>query len=113
MGQLVPAGGTTPSAAGIKREGLSRSATALNALLPDDRGLILLRQIEDLPFADIANRMGGWKACRSCGSAGWKPSARRSTPVFRRRLRNKSVRAADLTHGLQLDGSMLCLWVVS
>ena len=33
-------------------------ATALNELSLDYREVIRLRQIEDLPFADIADRMG-------------------------------------------------------
>lgn len=57
MGQLA-ASGTTPSAATMKREGLSELATALNELSPEYREVILLRQIEDLPFAEIATRMG-------------------------------------------------------
>jgi RNA polymerase sigma-70 factor, ECF subfamily len=57
MGHTASAG-STPSATAVKREGLSGLATALNELSPDYREVILLRQIEDLTFAAIAERMG-------------------------------------------------------
>jgi RNA polymerase sigma-70 factor, ECF subfamily len=58
MGQLAATSGCSPSATAVKREGLSGLATALNELAPDYREVILLRQIEDLPFSEIAERMG-------------------------------------------------------
>lgn len=50
--------GTSPSESAARREELTRLADALEQLSPDYRDVILFRQIENLPFAEVAARMG-------------------------------------------------------
>jgi RNA polymerase sigma-70 factor (ECF subfamily) len=51
-------GGHSPSESAVRREEVSHLARALEALPPDYREVILLRQIEGLPFATVAEKMG-------------------------------------------------------
>ncbi|QDU23849.1 sigma-70 family RNA polymerase sigma factor [Urbifossiella limnaea] len=50
--------GTSPSESAARREDLARLGDALERLTPDYRDVILLRQLEGLPFAEVARRMG-------------------------------------------------------
>jgi RNA polymerase sigma-70 factor (ECF subfamily) len=50
--------GTSPSDAASRQEELLRLADALDRLPADYREAVLLRQIEGLPFAEVAARMG-------------------------------------------------------
>lgn len=54
----LTAPGTSPSEAAARREDLIRLADALEGLARDYRDVILFRQIEGLPFAEVARRMG-------------------------------------------------------
>lgn len=49
--------GTSPSESAVRREDLIRLGDALERLAPDYRDVILFRQIEGLPFAEVARRM--------------------------------------------------------
>lgn len=51
-------GGHSPSESAVRREEVSHLARALGALPPDYREVILLRQIEGLPFGVVAEKMG-------------------------------------------------------
>src|SRR5205823_11169986 len=49
---------STPSRHAVKGEALLELATALEQLPADYREVIMLRHLEGLPFADVAQRMG-------------------------------------------------------
>lgn len=50
--------GTSPSESAARREELVRLGDALERMPPDYRDVIVLRQLEGLPFAEVARRMG-------------------------------------------------------
>lgn len=50
--------GTSPSESAARREELTRLGDALERLPADYRDVVVLRQIEELPFAEVARRMG-------------------------------------------------------
>jgi RNA polymerase sigma-70 factor (ECF subfamily) len=58
LGGALVAPGPSPSQAVASREQAVRLADALGALPVDYREVIILRQLEDLPFAQVAARMG-------------------------------------------------------
>lgn len=58
LAQKVPNSGTSPSEAAVRREAVMRLADALEQLPADYRDVILLRQIEGMPFAEVAARLG-------------------------------------------------------
>jgi RNA polymerase sigma-70 factor (ECF subfamily) len=49
---------STPSAAAARREQSARLAELLDRLPPDYREVLILRQFEELPFQEVARRMG-------------------------------------------------------
>lgn len=58
-GRLVPAAdGTSPSRGAERRETRAGVRSALAALKPDDREVILLRNVEGLEWSEIGRRMG-------------------------------------------------------
>jgi RNA polymerase sigma-70 factor, ECF subfamily len=50
--------GTSPSESAVRREELLRLGDALERMPPDYRDVIVLRQLEGLPFSEVARRMG-------------------------------------------------------
>jgi len=58
LDQWLAAGGASPSAAAIDAEQRLRLAEVLERLPEDYRQVILLRNLQDLPYEEIARRMG-------------------------------------------------------
>jgi RNA polymerase sigma-70 factor, ECF subfamily len=57
LDQLLAAGGPSPSAAAVAAEQRLRLAEVLDRLPEDYRQVILLRNVQDLPYEEIARRM--------------------------------------------------------
>jgi RNA polymerase sigma-70 factor (ECF subfamily) len=55
---LLPDGGTSPSGQAVRSEEREWVRTALGRLSPTDRDVLVLRYIEGVPFAEIAERLG-------------------------------------------------------
>jgi RNA polymerase sigma-70 factor (ECF subfamily) len=60
-GDQLPADDSSPSAQACRRERAARLLEALGRLPPDHAEVLTLRNLEDLPFEEVAERMG-----RSC-----------------------------------------------
>jgi RNA polymerase sigma-70 factor (ECF subfamily) len=58
LGQGLPASLTTPSERAVRRESAVLLAEALQRLPGDYREVLILRHLEELPFAEVALRMG-------------------------------------------------------
>lgn len=58
LDQLLAAGGPSPSAVAVAAEQRLRLAEVLERLPEDYRQVILLRNLQDLPYEEIARRMG-------------------------------------------------------
>lgn len=58
FGQAIACGGSTPSVKAARREQVVLLADALERLPPDYREVIMLRNMDNLPFEEIAERMG-------------------------------------------------------
>ncbi len=56
--QRLTAGGSTPSRHVVKHEGIAAVITCLARLSDDQRAVVRLRFLEDVPVAEIANRLG-------------------------------------------------------
>jgi len=57
-GAIGPIGTTTPSVIMCKREALDRLENALDQLKPEHKEVIVLKRIEGLSYAEIAERLG-------------------------------------------------------
>jgi RNA polymerase sigma-70 factor (ECF subfamily) len=58
FGVTGPVGTTTPSVIVSRKEALDRLETALDELKPEYKEIIVLKKIEGLSYADIAERLG-------------------------------------------------------
>jgi RNA polymerase sigma-70 factor (ECF subfamily) len=80
---LLPASGASPSQEAQRRELGVVLADALSALDPDDREVVILRNLQELEWAEIAERME-----RSPGAVRmlWSRALQRIAPLLREKL---------------------------